>query len=273
MGKKQLKQVRIGRIAHFSCGHSYKLEGISPAQASQWWGELYVPGGWGHNFVVEATLLVEVPGRSGLSFSLPGLDEALAKVCDHLDHTYLNTDVEYFKNRVPSLENITLYVFSLLKENLKNLESVRLMEDEDRWAFTQGGGQVTLTERFKVSALHRHHNPDLTEAENQNLYTKCATLHGHQYLCEVGFEGPVQDPSGLVVRREDFRQRVQRTIVEPFAGQILNDIIGNTSGELLYREFETRLKGEFGSHFGGLLLRETRKNHFQGAQGEVSGRW
>ncbi len=265
-------KVRVGRRAYFSCGHSYKLPSISEEKAQGLWGELFVPGGWGHNFVIEATLVVSPPGRSGLSFSLPNLDRALAKVCEHLDHKYLNTDVKRFSQVVPSIENITEYVFELLKEDLTELESVRLFQEDQTWASTKGEGSVTLTQCFKVSALHRHHNPDLSEAENLRLYTKCATLHGHQYLCEVGFVGPVDEVSGLIVRREEFRRRVESAVVTPFQGQILNDIIGNTSGELLYREFENRLKAELGSNFGGLLLRETRKNHFQGASVGESGR-
>lgn len=264
-----MEQVRIGRRAYFSCGHSYRREGLSPQQSQEIWGELYVPGGFGHNFVIEAHILAQLPDATGLSFSLPQVDTALAQVTEELDHTYLNNDVPFFQDRVPSLENLAVYVFSQLGKHLGSklqLERLRLYEDEHTWAEKGSSEEVTLTQIFKVSALHRHHNPDLTAEENLALYTKCATLHGHQYICEVSFKGVPDPVSGLVVKREDFKRRVGKVLVEPFRGQILNDIIGNTSGELLYREFDKRLGGEFGVHYGGLLLRETRKNHFQAAR-------
>jgi 6-pyruvoyltetrahydropterin/6-carboxytetrahydropterin synthase len=260
-----MSYVEVGRRAYFSCGHSYKKPGISESESKKLWGELYVPGGWGRNFTLEARLHVDPPGSDGVSFSLEDLDRALGKVAHQLDHTYLNTDVAYFATRVPTLENIAGYIFEELKKEIgKSLHQVRLFEDESTWVDCDGSKLYRLTQCFKISALHRHHNPDLSMEENIKLYTKCATLHGHQYLCEVTFAGELVSDAEILVQREQFRQRVHRTIVEPFHGSVLNDLIGNTSGELLYLKLEQLLKREFGPNYGGLLVRETRKNSFQG---------
>lgn len=261
-----MTRLEVGRRAYFSCGHSYKKDGISDERARELWGELFTKGGWGRNFVLEARLKVAPPGSEGLSFSLEELDKALGVVADGLDHTYLNTDVAYFRSRVPTLESLAGYIFSELKKTLgEALNRVRLFEDESIWVDCDGSETFRLTQCFKISALHRHHNPDLSMEENQRLYTKCATLHGHQYLCEVSYQGELGPESLTLIRREDFRQRVHKTIVEPFHGSVLNELIGNTSGELLYLKLGELLKHEFGANYGGLLLRETRKNSFEGA--------
>ena len=61
---------------------------------------------------------------------------------------------------------------------------------------------VRLTRRYRFAASHRLHTPALSEAENRQLYGKCANPfgHGHDYVLDVTVEGPV-DERGHVVDR------------------------------------------------------------------------
>ncbi len=55
--------------------------------------------------------------------------------------------------------------------------------------------------RYRLSASHRLHAESLSEAENRAAYGKCNNPHGHghNYLVEVAFAGPVDPLTGMVV--------------------------------------------------------------------------
>jgi 6-pyruvoyltetrahydropterin/6-carboxytetrahydropterin synthase len=66
---------------------------------------------------------------------MAALDEIVrAKVMDRFDHMNLNLD-PYFKNRVPTTENLCKAVFELLDESLvaAALERVRVEETENNF--------------------------------------------------------------------------------------------------------------------------------------------
>ena len=52
------------------------------------------------------------------------------EVEERLDHKNLNLDVPHFSNRIPSAENICIYIYDILKDNIDSQFklSVRLYE-------------------------------------------------------------------------------------------------------------------------------------------------
>ena len=59
-------------------------------------------------------------------------------IVEQLDHTFLNKDIEYFKNCVPTCENIALYIADILAKPIKNLganlNKIRLQESPNNAA-------------------------------------------------------------------------------------------------------------------------------------------
>jgi 6-pyruvoyltetrahydropterin/6-carboxytetrahydropterin synthase len=62
---------------------------------------------------------------------------------------------------------------------------------------TSRSGLVSRRESF--NAAHVLRNPELSDAENQRLYGKCANLHGHNYLLEVVVAGEIDPTTGYVL--------------------------------------------------------------------------
>ncbi len=83
----------------------------------------------GHNWKVEA----EVRGRSldkaGMLMDFKILKQALNRLLEKLDHTYLN-DVPFFRKVNPTSENIARYIFDSLAPVIKGLVSVSVWENE-----------------------------------------------------------------------------------------------------------------------------------------------
>ncbi len=142
--------VRLVRRVHFSCGHQYALPDLSPEQNRQVFGELYAPKGFGHNFMLDAYFEGPIDPVTGMVVNLRDVDVWMKQVTDPLDHHFLNTDVEYFRIHVPSVENIAKYLFDELKQKVSvsggklHLFKVRLYENEMTWVDYTDLGDVVI---------------------------------------------------------------------------------------------------------------------------------
>ncbi len=96
----------------------------------------------GHNWKVEVTVQTQVLDEAGLGIDFKILKTRVNEVLDELDHVYVN-ELEYFKNRSPSSENMARYIFerveALLKGTDVTVERVNVWESENACAaYTRG---------------------------------------------------------------------------------------------------------------------------------------
>ena len=86
-------------------------------------------------------------------------------------------------------------------------------------------GSIEVTRKYRFSASHRLHAPQLGEAENRDLYGKCNNPygHGHNYEVAVTVRGPVEARSGRAVDPELLDGLVRRQVLEPFEHRNLNE--------------------------------------------------
>jgi 6-pyruvoyltetrahydropterin/6-carboxytetrahydropterin synthase len=68
--------------------------------------------------------------------NLVDLDRVLHEVIDPIDHHFLNTEIPYFADKIPTTENVALYLAEQLRGKLTGcrLARVRLYEDPTLWA-------------------------------------------------------------------------------------------------------------------------------------------
>ncbi len=71
----------------------------------------------GHNWKVEAEVSSNSLDSLGLVIDFKELKEKLRKILEELDHKLLN-DLDYFKEKNPTSEEIAFYIFSKLKHQL-----------------------------------------------------------------------------------------------------------------------------------------------------------
>ena len=75
---------------------------------------------------------------------------------------------------------------------------------------------VYLTRRMTFSAAHRLWSPFLSEAENYEIYAKCANPngHGHNYILEVTVQGAPDEHTGMVMNLTDMKKVINEQIVD-----------------------------------------------------------
>lgn len=219
--------------------------------------------GGGNNLAIEGSIATAYgmpSGESGHIMNPPTFEALLKEVCRPLDHRDLNKDV--FHNDVTTLESIGLWVFEKLEQKLVkplNIERIRIKDGANQWIDVDHQQNVRRTQVYQIHCVHRHHNPDLSMEQNQKLYHKCSAMHGHSYKIEVVIARPLQ--KGVVIAQQELDQIVNEKLVEPLNGTLLNDRLGNTSGEIIAQKFYEILA----PHLKGLVtvaIRETRKNSF-----------
>lgn len=125
--------------AHFSAAHRLALPQLSYEENCEIYGKCARPNGHGHNYQVEVTVKGEVDPRTGMLVDLVALQNAIAHhVIEPFDHTFLNKDIPYFTEVVPTAENIVIRICSLLLEPIRDigvtLHKIKLIESPNNSA-------------------------------------------------------------------------------------------------------------------------------------------
>ncbi|HSU58706.1 MAG TPA: 6-carboxytetrahydropterin synthase [Bryobacteraceae bacterium] len=83
---------------------------------------------------------------------------------------------------------------------------------------------MTLARRYRFSASHRLHSPELSDAANSRVYGKCNNPfgHGHDYVLEIAVTGPVDPRTGLIISTSALDRFVRLHILQLFANRNIN---------------------------------------------------
>ena len=85
----------------------------------------------GHNYELIVSVTGEINPETGYVIDMGELKKIIKnEVEERLDHKNLNLDVPHFSNTIPSAENICIYIYDILKDNIDSQFklSVRLYE-------------------------------------------------------------------------------------------------------------------------------------------------
>jgi 6-pyruvoyltetrahydropterin/6-carboxytetrahydropterin synthase len=118
---------------HFSAAHRLALDHLSYEENCQIYGKCARPNGHGHNYHLEVTVKGEINPQTGMIVDLVALEQAIADhVIEPFDHTFLNKDIPYFAQVVPTAENIAVHIRDLLQQPIKelgaSLDRIKLIE-------------------------------------------------------------------------------------------------------------------------------------------------
>jgi 6-pyruvoyltetrahydropterin/6-carboxytetrahydropterin synthase len=124
---------------HFSAAHRLALPSLSYEENVEIYGKCARPHGHGHNYHLEVTVKGEVDDRTGMIADLGDLQKAIDDwVVDPFDHTFLNKDIPYFAEVVPTAENIAVHIRDLLRDPIAQagatLHKVKLIESPNNSA-------------------------------------------------------------------------------------------------------------------------------------------
>jgi 6-pyruvoyltetrahydropterin/6-carboxytetrahydropterin synthase len=107
--------VHLTRRYRISAAHRLRNPALTDEENARLYGKCNNPRGHGHDYALEVTVCGRVNPASGMVMDVGVLDEiVLREVLDRFDHKHLNLDVEDFRTRVPTTENLCLTIYNLL---------------------------------------------------------------------------------------------------------------------------------------------------------------
>lgn len=104
-----MPRCRVTRRVHFNAAHRLH----NPARSDEWnrktFGPCNNPNYHGHNYELDVTVEGEVNPETGYVMDTGELRMLVEdRLLRHLDHRNLNLDVPWFRDRIPSAENIVV---------------------------------------------------------------------------------------------------------------------------------------------------------------------
>lgn len=130
-GRNMEASLTVG--THFSAAHRLARPDLSYEENCEIYGKCARPHGHGHNYHLEVTVTGEIDPRTGMIVNLEKLHNILEEfVVEPFDHYFLNEDIPYFAEVVPTAENIAVYIGQLLQQPTQELgvmlDKIKLIE-------------------------------------------------------------------------------------------------------------------------------------------------
>jgi 6-pyruvoyltetrahydropterin/6-carboxytetrahydropterin synthase len=131
----------VARRVHFNAAHRLH----NPAQSEAWnrdtFGLCNNPNYHGHNYELEVLVEGEIDPATGYVIDIARLKAIVEdRVLVHLDHKNLNLDVPWFRDLLPSAENIAVVVWNQLQPEIPagRLLRIRLWETPRNYVEYEG---------------------------------------------------------------------------------------------------------------------------------------
>lgn len=205
-----MSEVLLTKGIEFAAAHRYVREEWSEARNREVFGACYNDPGHGHNYFLEVTVAGEVDRQTGMVVNLYDLKIVLKQVLEEFDHKHLNLDTPYFKDRIPTTENIARVLWRCLERhrNIGRLHRVKLIEDEDLAAVVRGSrglDRAAVTRRYSVlweagrSRRSARHDP-----------------RAYDYDLFITLEGAIDEATGMVTDLRRLDQLVQEQVLPGF---------------------------------------------------------
>jgi 6-pyruvoyltetrahydropterin/6-carboxytetrahydropterin synthase len=260
------------RRFEFSAAHRYWRDDWSQERNERVFGKCTSPYGHGHNYTLDVTVAGTPDPVTGMIMNMVDLKAIVNAILEAFDHRHLNEDTPYFKERIPTTENIVRVLWGLIAPRMPEgvaLARLRLYEMADLWAEYDGSEETGFSRSYVFSAAHRLHAPELSEDQNRAIFGKCNNPngHGHNYTLEVTVGGAVDDSTGMVIDLVELDRKVRGVLDALDHRHLDREVAGfkrqtSTAENIvvyLWDELAPRLEGGL-TH---LKLWETKNNVFE----------
>ena len=129
--------LRLSQKFEFSASHRLHNPALSDDENRKSFGKCNHPTGHGHNYEVQVTLRGR-PNENGLLVDVPAFETIVNDYAiEKLDHKNLNVDVPEFAEVIPTVENIAMTIYRMLKKRFTgigaDLASVTVWETPKTW--------------------------------------------------------------------------------------------------------------------------------------------
>ena len=137
------ERIWITKKFEFSASHRYWREDWSSEKNEAIFGLCTSPYGHGHNYELHVTVTGRIDPDTGMIINLSDLKKKVNVILRGFDHKFLNLDTPYFKERIPTTENIGLVLFEQIEKSLSSdrnftVVKIRLYERNDLYVDVWG---------------------------------------------------------------------------------------------------------------------------------------
>ena len=119
----------LTKTFHFCAAHQYGHEDWSEQKNIDTFGaDAQIHG---HNYTLEVTVKGEINSDTGFIVDLAHLKEIVnTNIIKKLDHSQIEKDIPWFKNKQPSSENLVVFIWEVIAHEFKGvkLHRIRLQE-------------------------------------------------------------------------------------------------------------------------------------------------
>ena len=110
-------KITVCRKAHFNSARKLANNSWSKEKNFDVFGKCSYENYHGHNYELIVKLTGDIDPETGMLMDLSILKKIIKKeVEDVLDHKNLNLDIPYFKDLIPSTENLAIFIWNRLKD-------------------------------------------------------------------------------------------------------------------------------------------------------------
>lgn len=113
-------KITICRKAHFNAAHKLYNPSLSNEENFEIFGKCSYENFHGHNYELIVKILGDIDPKTGMVMDLSDLKKIIkTEVEDLLDHKNLNLDIPYFKDTIPTTENLAIFIWNKLNSAIK----------------------------------------------------------------------------------------------------------------------------------------------------------
>lgn len=125
--------VYLTRVEHFNAAHRLYNEHWTEEQNREVFGKCANANWHGHNYELHVTIKGDPSPDTGFIFNAKTLGDLIKDIIiEKVDHSNLNMDVDFMKNKFTSAENVAIGIWNELKPHIEKhgaqLHSIKLYE-------------------------------------------------------------------------------------------------------------------------------------------------
>jgi len=127
-------KVTVCRKEHFNAAHRLHNSNWSDEKNLAIFGKCNNLNFHGHNYELIVKVTGQIDADTGYVIDMKLLSDIIKKnILERYDHKNLNLDTEEFKSKIPTVENIAVEIWNILKEKInKQLEIKVILYETER---------------------------------------------------------------------------------------------------------------------------------------------
>ena len=135
-------EITVSRKAHFNAAHRLHNKNWTDEKNQKIFGKCNYQNYHGHNYELIVSVTGKINPETGYVMDMGELKKIIKnEIEERLDHKNLNLDVPHFSNNIPSAENICIYIYNILRDNIDAQYKISIRLYETPRNFVEYSGQ------------------------------------------------------------------------------------------------------------------------------------